>query len=683
MELKATTIGKHLARHPYHSVEMLPAGIAMRGDEHEYIIPFNELVSFSCRRGVVWGEFEFLLADNKIVRLHGTEWQDTRDFYRQLKTIWQAWSSQMAAVTLQVLQQLELELIAPCTKGWFSYNDLNQLQQLIKQSLAALPLPEARLKEFPECTNLWKSAKLWLDEGEAGRTELNQQWAEQQVVAHQDFFASTASTPLNTAQILAVINGEQYILVLAGAGCGKTSVLVARCAWLIQKIQVKPSQILLLAFGKEAATELNQRVNTRLGDETIFAVTFHELARRIIQESTNKTTKISELETNQSLRQSLLITSWQQQCVSKKSAAAQWRTWLSEALTITIPDNDFWNDKQIIDRLTPKLERWIVLMRMRGGTVKTLLELADDTLRPQFNSHLKLMAPLLKVWKSYLKQEGSLDFSGLIEQACELLVKGRFISPWKHILVDEFQDISPQRMQLIDLLRKQNEGVHLFTVGDDWQAISRFSGCDVSMTTQFKQRYPGGAICYLDQTYRYNQRIGAVSSDFVQANPLQLAKMLNSQSPGGKKAIQFLSEEKLEALINKMSGYVSAEQRIFILGRYHYSQPEILANAATRWPNLTLKFQTIHASKGQEADYVIILGLSNSSEGIAVHENEGIFEQVLLPRIDRFEYAEERRLLYVAMTRAKNEVWLMYNHLQPSVFVEELKQLGVRKVNHP
>lgn len=683
MELKATTIGKHLARHPYHSVKMLPAGVAMIGDKHEYNIPFNELLSVNCRRGVVWGELEFLLPEDKVVRLHGTLWQDTQDFYQHLKVVWQAWSVEMAEITLEALQRLEQEIIEYLTKGWISTEDLNQLQHLIKQSLAALPLPETRLSEFPACASLWQSTKLWLDKGEMRRTHLNQQWAQQQIEVNQGFFTSIAAMPLNSAQRLAVLNGEQDVLVLAGAGSGKTSVLVARSAWLMQQQQVNPSQILLLAFGKDAATELNQRLNKTVNGERINAVTFHALARQIIEKSTNKPPKISKLETDKSLRQALLIECWQQQCVSKKSIAAEWREWIREELAITITDEDLWSNQQIRVRLIPKLESWVALMRMHEGSLKTLVEQADDELRPRFNKRIKLMAPLLKAWKSHLKQEGSIDFNGLIEQACELLATGRFISPWKHILVDEFQDISPQRMRLIDLLRKQNEYIHLFTVGDDWQAIYRFSGSDIAITTQFKQRFPAGAICYLDQTYRFNQRIGSVASQFVQANPLQLAKVLNSQSLGGKKAIQLLPEEKLDALINKMSGYVSSDRDILILGRYHYSRPEILEKASIRWPNLNLKYQTIHASKGQQADYVIILGLTNSREGIPAQTKEGVFERGLLSRQEQYEYAEERRLLYVAMTRAKHEVWLMYNHQHPSVFVEELNRIGVKKLNRP
>ncbi len=111
-----------------------------------------------------------------------------------------------------------------------------------------------------------------------------------------------------------------------------------------------------------------------------------------------------------------------------------------------------------------------------------------------------------------------------------ILEKGRFISPWKHILVDEFQDISPQRAALLAALRKQNSQTTLFAVGDDWQAIYRFSGAQMSLTTAFHENFGEGDRCDLDTTYRFNSRIGEVANRFIQQNPVPVekaAKQLN------------------------------------------------------------------------------------------------------------------------------------------------------------
>ncbi|ELY7527888.1 UvrD-helicase domain-containing protein, partial [Cronobacter sakazakii] len=261
--------------------------------------------------------------------------------------------------------------------------------------------------------------------------------------------------------------------------------------------------------------------------------------------------------------------------------------------------------------------------------------------------------------------------------------KGRFVSPWKHILVDEFQDISPQRAALLAALRRQNSATSLFAVGDDWQAIYRFSGAQLSLTTAFEAHFGRGDQCALDTTYRFNGRIGDIANRFIQQNPHQREKPLNSLRAGDKNAVTLLAQEQLEALLDKMSGYVRPDERILVLARYHHLRPAALEKAATRWPKLQLEFMTIHASKGQQADYVIILGLNEGREGFPAPARESIMEQALLPPPEDFPDAEERRLLYVALTRARHRVWLLYDKAAPSVFVEALTRLGVPTARKP
>jgi DNA helicase-4 len=138
-----------------------------------------------------------------------------------------------------------------------------------------------------------------------------------------------------------------------------------------------------------------------------------------------------------------------------------------------------------------------------------------------------------------------------------------------------------------------------------------------------------------------------------------------------------LPYEQLEVLLDKLSGFVKDDQRTLILARYHHLRPEILQKAATRWPKLTIDFMTIHTSKGQQADYVIIVGLHEGNDGFPAVARESILEDVLLPAPEAFPDAEERRLLYVAITRAKHQVWLLQDTARPSCFVKQLSELGV------
>ncbi|WP_442798612.1 DNA helicase IV [Pantoea vagans] len=678
MELKATSMGKRLAQHPYNRVRLLAAGVEVSGDKHEYLIPFNQLLDIACKRGLVWGELEFLLADEKVVRLHGTEWQETQRFHHYLMQAWQNWSLEMSAVCREVLQSLRDDIgTFSAQDRWLNRHELQALKTKILKQFDALPMPLTRLNDFPDCRDNLAFCQHWLEQGESALRQRNRDWTAAMLTRYQSFFASVESTPLNQSQCEAVVNGEDSLLVLAGAGSGKTSVLVARAGWLMARRLASADQILLLAFGRQAAEEMNARIQSRLSAGDIQARTFHSLALHIIHEGSNKQPVISKLESDADARRTLLLREWRQQCHEKKAMANGWRQWLRDELEWDVPEGPFWEDERLANRLASRLERWLGLMRMHGGAQAAMIADVPEEIRDRFSKRIKLMAPLLKAWKSALKEEGAVDFSGLIHQAIAILEKGRFISPWKHILVDEFQDISPQRAALLSALRQQNKRTALFAVGDDWQAIYRFSGAEMTLTTAFHHYFGEGDRCVLDTTYRFNDRIGDIANRFIQQNPQQLAKPLNSVTKGNKKSISLLAEDQLEALLNKLSGYAKPDERILLLARYHYLRPELLDKARTRWPKLNLEFMTIHASKGQQADYVILLGLQQGKEGFPAEVCESIIEQGLLPQPEAFPDAEERRLAYVALTRARQQVFLMFDKSAPSPFVDHFRELGV------
>lgn len=673
-----------MAQHPYDRVQLLNAGVKVSGDNHEYIIPFNQLLSVHCKRGLVWGELEFVLPDSKVVRLHGTEWNETQRFFHHLNTLWLQWSTEMSNISADVLRQLLVDAGRASAEGkWLTRQQVTEVQGKIRRALAGLPMPTSRLDAFENCRELWQECQGWLADTETARLAHNQAFTQAMLEQYSGFFAGIESSPLNPAQARAVVNGERSLLVLAGAGSGKTSVLVARAGWLLTRGEAAPDQILLLAFGRQAAQEMDERIRERLSSDDITARTFHSLALHIIQQGSKKVPTISKLESDSSARQALLLKNWRLQCQEKKAQAKGWRQWLEEEMDWQVPDGEFWQDKKIQRRMASRLDRWVSLMRMHGGSQAEMIAGAPEAVRDLFGKRVKLMAPLLKAWKTALKEENAVDFSGLIHQAVNILDKGRFVSPWKHILVDEFQDISPQRAALLAALRRQNAQTTLFAVGDDWQAIYRFSGAQLSLTTAFNHYFGEGDCCALDTTYRFNGRIGEVANSFIQQNPHQMSKPLNSLTAGDKKAVTLLADDKLDDLLDKLSGYAKPEQRILLLGRYHHLKPEALEKAATRWPHLQLDFMTIHASKGQQADYVIILGLQEGDDAFPAPARESIMEQALLPQPEDFPDAEERRLLYVAMTRARLRVWLLFNKAQPSPFVEMLEALDVPVARKP
>ncbi|WP_312972712.1 DNA helicase IV [Atlantibacter sp.] len=684
MELKATSIGKRLAQHPYDRVEILTAGVKVSGDNHEYLIPFNQLLAMSCKRGMVWGELEFVVPNNQVVRLHGTEWGETQRFYQHLSGLWTRWSQEMSEIAASVLDE-QCQRIAALTRRnkWLKRQDIEGIQQAIRAAFSALPLPLSRLTEFDNCRDAYLECNSWLTNVEKRRQQANQTFTEQMLSQYAEFFQQIESSPLNSSQARAVVNGEESVLVLAGAGSGKTSVLVARAGWLMARGEASADQILLLAFGRKAAQEMDQRIQERLHTDQISARTFHSLALHIIQQGSKKAPQISKLESDTEARHKLLITTWREQCQEKKAQAKGWRQWLTDELGWEIDEGNFWQDDKLARRLAPRLERWLGIIRTHGGSQAEMIASVPEEIRDLFQKRVRLMAPLVKAWKGALKAEGAVDFSGLIHQAVNVLDNGRFVSPWKHILVDEFQDISPQRAALLAALRRQNSHTALYAVGDDWQAIYRFSGAELLLTTSFARHFGEGDQCALDTTYRFNERIGQIANAFVQQNPHQLAKPLNSLTAGDKRAVTLLPDDQLEALLDKLSGYARHDERILVLARYHHLRPAALEKAETRWPKLNIDFMTIHASKGQQADYVIIAGLQEGKEGFPAPARESVIEQGLLPQPEDFPDAEERRLLYVALTRARHRVWLLYNKPNPSRFVLVLEALGVPMAKKP
>ncbi|MEX0446028.1 DNA helicase IV [Xenorhabdus sp. SGI246] len=698
MELKSTQIGQRLARHPYNRVRLLNAGVEVSGDKHQYLIPFNQLIDVQCKRGIIWGELEFELSEGKVVRLHGTEWQQTQHFYHYLLKRWQVWSLEMSDISAEVLtaQVNKIDKIRQQNR-WIKAADLSLVQQQIQETFQSLPLPLQRIKQFENCYDNYQICLDWLNEGEKKLKHINQQWVDRMLGQYGEFFQSVENSPFDCSQCRAVVNGEKSILVLGSAGSGKTAVLVARVGWLLLRQQARPEQILLLSCGHRSADEINQRIQLRLETKEIKAQTFHELALNIIQQAGNRAAKISELETNTQKRHDFLIREWQKQCNEKKAQAKGWREWLEEELGWQLPYGEYWHDKQVQTRLSSRLEYWLGLIRMHGGNQKEMIEQASSEYAVLFQKRIRLMAPILKAWKSALKTEGTMDFSGLIRQAVNILEKRRFISPWKHILLDDFQNISPLSTRLLAALRIQNKQSHLFAVADDWQRIYQINGTKLTFNFAekvFGKSIPDGDIfdevteCILDTTYRFNDRIGEIANGFIQRYLCQVSHSLSDLIPrslmkGNKRSVVILPEEQLEALLNKTSGYVTNEETILLLARYHYLKPELLKKASTRWPNLHIKFMTIHESQGQQADYVIILGLQQGQDGFPASEKGSVLEQVLLPQLEKFSDAEESYLLYVALTRAKKQVWLMQDLKKPSFFIHQLSQLGVSSQRKP
>ena len=336
-------------------------------------------------------------------------------------------------------------------------------------------------------------------------------------------------------------------------------------------------------------------------------------------------------------------------------------------------------------------------------------------------------APFLHVFESlqdhyeqHLAAENAIDFHDMINRAASTIREERWRPQYRYVLVDEFQDISAGRMALLEALRGPD--VAFFVVGDDWQSIYRFAGSDVGLVPNCGEHL--GHVCRreLSATFRYGEGILDPTAAFVQRNAEQTQRELCTRSNAPDEGITVVAAsgqaDGLEAALRDISarqerqseedrdaghlapGLIPAElaalddekqprattaATVLILGRYRASKDVFdkaletirtgKENVQAEGDDLKTRFSTVHRAKGLEEDYAIVLDLKNERRGFPSRiEDDPLMDLVLPASRNSIPYAEERRLFYVAATRARRGTYLIVDAQQPSEFVVELLQ---------
>lgn len=292
-----------------------------------------------------------------------------------------------------------------------------------------------------------------------------------------------------------------------------------------------------------------------------------------------------------------------------------------------------------------------------------------------------IFQPVYKRYIEELRRNNQIDFTDVILQATEIC---RSSHPMKYyyIIVDEFQDISIDRYNFLKALREGNPPAKLYCVGDDWQSIYRFSGSDMALFSQFSDYFGPTEINRIETTYRFGEPLISLSSKFIQRNENQLRKNIRSFSPQVKTELQFCDYEKRDYcnVIGKLVASIPSEKSIFLLGRYSFDDYYLsFMYKSVREGNRffyfigdrKIEFLTAHKSKGLEADYVIILQCNKDTYGFPSLISDAPVLNYVLTKSDQYPYGEERRLFYVAITRAKIKTYVLYDKRFPSIFVDE------------
>jgi DNA helicase-4 len=655
------------------------------------------------------------------------------------------------------------------------------------------------------------------------------------------FFDSIESHPLTPEQRRAVVTDEDATLVLAGAGSGKTSVIVAKAAYLIERGIRRPEDILLLAFGKDAAAEMATRIAERCG-APITASTFHALGYTILKEVEGQGPALAPHASDDAQFHALLREILITDVASKPDLIHLIVRWFSEFFWPYKGEWDFKSMDEYFQYVEAheirtlqgervrsfeecEIANWLYLngiaydyeplyehplpennrraytpdFRLRdsgvylehfgvrrerasNGTVRlttasyvdreayldgmawkrkvhrdhgtTLIEtysyervegclteaLRDKlapyvTLKPipsetifetlsrlgQVDAFTQMLGTFLRHFKSarltvdrcreraetaadrprqraflaifepvfaaYQRRLGArIDFEDMIARATDHVSAGRFSSPYRHLLVDEFQDLSAGRAALLLALKAQHPDARIFAVGDDWQSIYRFTGADLHFMRNFGALFGGTfaaskgvhSTVDLGRTFRSVDKIALPARRFVLKNPAQISKQMIPAGTANGPAIRIASATTIDegavlnTLLRDIARSTARKTSVLLLGRYRFVCPENLADLARDHPGLSLRFMTVHASKGLEADHVIILRARSGRLGFPSEIVDDPLLDLVLPEPESFDHAEERRLFYVALTRARTSVTILTDRHKPSAFVREL-----------
>lgn len=689
--------------------------------------------------------------------------------------------------------------------------------------------------------NLLNSIIAFQSEPDRARSAAIETFIEAELAAMKTFFDKIETNPLTREQRLAVVTDEDATLVLAGAGSGKTSVIVAKAAYLIERGIRQADEILLMAFGKDAADEMASRIKARAG-ATVDALTFHALGYGIIREVEGGSPALAAHASDDAqfrvLLHDILIND-----VAKRSGLgklilkwfsefywpykSEWdfktkdeyyryveahelRTLQGELVKSfeeceianwlylngiayeyepeyehELPENDrraytpdfrlsesgvyiehfgvrksrgpdgsdrlttaphvdrerylegmAWKRKvhrdhgttlietysyeQVEGRLTEALhEKLALFVELRPiSTDKALAALTElgrvdaftqtlGTFLRHFKSSgasidqcrakgdkaenaqrslafLKIFEPLFDAYQRRLGER--IDFEDMIIRAAEHVESGRYQSPYRHLLVDEFQDISEGRARLLRALKAQHADARIFAVGDDWQSIYRFTGSDIHLMRNFGEEF-GGSIgsaqdvhrtVDLGRTFRSVDKIALPARRFVLQNPSQIEKTVEPAGTANASAIKVAYYSRaqdgaaLRAALDQIAENATGDVSVLLLGRYHHLRPKNLQKLASSYANLSVRFMTVHAAKGLEADHVVVLRATSDRMGFPSEIVDDPVLDLVLPKPEKFDHAEERRLFYVALTRARTSITLLADREKPSVFVREL-----------
>ena len=350
-------------------------------------------------------------------------------------------------------------------------------------------------------------------------------------------------------------------------------------------------------------------------------------------------------------------------------------------------------DEELYDLVLPKGSKqekafirlvvtFVTLVKSSCKSVKEVLKQAKNADDERSVFIIKnIFQPVYERYINALSDSNQIDFTDAILQATEICRTSHPVE-YDYIIVDEFQDISVDRYNFLKVLREGNPPAKLYCVGDDWQSIYRFSGSDMALFNQFPEYFGATEINKIETTYRFGEPLVSLSSNFIQRNKAQIQKNIHSFSSEMRTELEFYAYDRRDYCntIGQLVASIPSDKSIFLLGRYSFDDYYLSfmyqsIKESNRFYYVIggrkIEFLTVHKSKGLEADYVILLQCNKDTYGFPSQVSDDPVLNYVLTKSDQFPYGEERRLFYVAITRAKIKTLVLYDKRFPSVFVDE------------
>ena len=468
--------------------------------------------------------------------------------------------------------------------------------------------------------------------------------------------------PLDREQRKAIYDPARFSLTVAGAGSGKTTTILGKILYLLQSGFARPPEILVLSFTHDSATELRERFLRE------YYQTFAE--QILLRKSPPPNITI---ETFHSLALKLLRSLWPDFSVVA-----------DEIDPVDGPSSDS-NDEATPESI---IREFLDLHELESETVTQIdSKFSSEEYRKLF----------LAVFEQYQRELSGLlekhqtTFSGLIKLAIRYLRSGQIKTRFRYIIVDEYQDLSALRQEFLCLLLESSQA-NLFAVGDDWQAIYGFSGSRVDFTLNFCKFWGDFSLHRISKTYRFGPTLARLSSSFIMQDRAQIRKQIQSQKEDSSEPVVEICGDSERLDLEVLTHYFESLPRdssILLLGRFnvdrfrlaHCSKFNLSSDGIEFYPRPDLKtrFLTVHQSKGLEADYVILLNNREAKLGFPAHVKDPPLKTELIEiaeelSLDQASVNEERRLFYVALTRAKKQVSLLTVDGKESSFIKELRR---------